>query len=327
MLALLAGPDDTRESALAAALAVNRAQPDVVWLQHEFGLYGRWQMPYHHALESFLAALRHPVVTTLHTVLSEPPQSVRRALVGIATLSSRLVVMSSQAAAVLSDVYDVEADRVAVIPHGSGRGRQRRRRRSSPAGRPMLLSFGLLSPGKGIDNVIHSLPAVLARWPEATYVIAGQSHPSLSWSDSIGHRHHLLAVARELGVDRHVLFIDRFLSEAELDMLLARADLVVLPNLDPQQASSGTLARAVGAGCAVVAGANAHSRDVAAHGAVQLVSQPAPDSIGAALAALLGDPGKMRRLRARSRAYAAATSWEVVGGRAARLVQQAGSSA
>jgi glycosyltransferase involved in cell wall biosynthesis len=321
VLTVLRGPDDTADSARAAAEAVNRAQPDVVWLQHEFGLFGRWQMPYRHMLGLFLEALRRPLVTTLHTVLSEPPSSVRRVVQRIGKLSARLVVMSTQAAHLLRDVYDIDPDKVSVIPHGVRLGSLATMGRPSRADAPMILSFGLISPGKGLDNVIRAMPAVLARWPAARYVIAGQSHPSLSWADSVGYRARLRTIANELGVAESIGFVDEFLTEVELDSFLARADLVVVPNLDSQQVSSGTLARAVGSSCAIVAGANGHSRDVAARGAVRLVTGTVPDETVAAITELLASPSELASLRQRAGAYAAATSWDVVARRSIRLLQ------
>jgi glycosyltransferase involved in cell wall biosynthesis len=321
IVAALRGSGDTAGSALAAAMKVNRTSADVVWVQHEFGLYGRWQMPYRHSLGVFLGALRRPVVTTLHTVLSEPPANVRRVVQRISTFSAQLIVMSSQAAYALHDVYRVSAPTVSVIPHGVRVVPDSAGTRPDCGDHPGILSFGLISPGKGLHNVIRALPAVAARWPGVRYTIAGQSHPSLSRADSAGYRATLHRLAAQLGVAPNVRFENRFLSNAELDSLLVAADLVVVANADPQQVSSGTLARAVGAGGAVLAVPNGHSRDLAALGAVRLLSDATPTAIAAATIDLLSQPQQRAELRERARRYGVAHSWDVMAHRYAHLLE------
>jgi len=315
VLAVLPGLEDRSMAGERAAAAINRARPDVVWLQHTFGLFGRWEAPYTDSLGPFLAALEPPLVTTLHTVPFDPPHGVPAALRRICDASERLIVMSSPALRHLSELYDVSVAKGVLIPHAVHRSRRPDAAIPVDAGLgdPLILSFGLIRPGKGLVNAVAAMPRLLASWPFARYVIAGQDHPATAFRrDYAGYRAQLSQAVREAGVEEAVTFVDRFLSEGELDGLLSRAAIVLTPYLHPDQASSGTLARALGAGRVVVSSLNGHSFDAAEHGAVELLPGTTPREIADTVHRVLAHPARRRGLERRARAYSRTRPWSTI---------------
>ena len=191
-----------------------------------------------------------PIVTTLHTILARPSLPQRRVIDEIAETSQRLVVMSSLGASTLADVYGIAPDRIDVIPHGipAVPARLESKRRLGVEGRMVLLTFGLLSPDKGIEYVIDALPAIVASCPSVVYIVLGATHPHVKDGQGEAYRLMLEARARQLGVDEHVIFHDRFVEQDELNEFLGAADIYITPYLNPEQSTSGTLAYAVGLG-------------------------------------------------------------------------------
>lgn len=326
VLGSLDGPTGTALQARTAAKAVSRASADVVWLQHEYGLYGRWRIPYKDTLGPFLERLELPLVTTLHTVLSQPPTGVAAALRRLSARSAVVTVMCSDAAKLLTNVYKVPSEKIAIIPHGVRLIERPEpvtdqiRRRSDPG--PVIVSFGFLSPTKGIENAISAMPYILAEWPNAMYVVAGQSHPLLGRTASVGYRRQLADLAKQMQVAPSVKFVNRFIANPDLDLLLSRCDFVISPYLDMDQSSSGTLARAVGSGCVVVSSVNGHSRDLASFGAVHLLESTSPVEIARAIISLLAEPRRMDELRRRSEEYSRRNSWWAVSRRAAGILTE-----
>jgi len=284
---------------------------DVLSLQHEYGIFGGKAGSHVLAL---LRELRMPIVTTLHTVLAEPDAAQLHAMREIATLSERLVVMTAHGATLLRQVHGVPAHRIDVIPHGipgpphSGRGKDQ----LGVDGRPVLLTFGLLSPDKGIEHVIHALPAILARHPGAVYIVLGATHPHVKEHDGETYRVMLKNLARRLDVESSVIFHDRFVSDDELADFLSVADIYVTPYLKEAQITSGTLARAVGAGKAIVSTPYWYARDLLADGRGVLVPWRDADSIAGAAIELLDDEAKRLALCARAAAHGSAMRWPVV---------------
>src|SRR5580692_10045828 len=236
-----------------AADFLNFNSNDLVCLQHEYGIYGGSAGRYILAL---LRKLRMPLVTTLHTVLREPDANQRIVLDEMAQLSDRLVVMSEQAAEMLREVYDVPSEKIDVIPHGvpdlpfmdpnyfkDSFGTQ---------GKSVLLTFGLLSPNKGIENVIRALPAILAKHENLVYIVSGATHPHIRRREGERYREELQALAQECGVSSHVIFNNRFVSTEELIEHVGAADIYITPYRQEAQIVSGTLAIALGAGKAII---------------------------------------------------------------------------
>ena len=285
--------------------------PDVVSLQHEYGIFGGDAGAHVLAL---LRELRVPVVTTLHTVLATPDPQQRLAMDGVIRASERLVVMSARGAALLGEVHHVPADKIDLIPHGipdvppNLQGKEA----LGLQDRPVILTFGLLSPDKGIEQVIDALPAILARHPSLIYVVLGATHPTVKAHHGEAYRDSLEARARHLGVEHAVRFDNRFVSEGELVEYLGAADLYITPYHNAQQITSGTLAYAVGAGKAVISTPYLYAEELLADGRGVLVPWRDPPAIAREVVALLDDEPARLAMCARARAHGRAMQWPEV---------------
>jgi glycosyltransferase involved in cell wall biosynthesis len=304
-----------------AADYLNAAAVDVVALQHEYGIFGGDAGA---LLLPLLDALRMPVVTTLHTVLAAPSVAQRAVLDAVLRRSARVVVMSGQAAALLRHGHDVAADRIDVIPHGiptavydGGTGPP-----PGLAGRRVLLTFGLLSPDKGIEYVIDALPAIAAVDPTVLYLVVGATHPHVLAAGGEQYRHMLEARARRHGVASHLRFIDRFVEVEEIGAYLHAADIYLTPYLNVEQSTSGTLAFALGAGRAMVSTPYRYAVDVLADGRGVLVPCRDAAAIAQAVTSLFGDPDGAAAMRRRAAALGATMHWgEVARGHVASLTR------
>ncbi len=305
-----------------AAEFLNHSGADVVSLQHEYGIFGGRAGS---DIVPLLQSLRVPVVTTLHTVLAEPDPSQRAVLDAIARVSSRLVVMSAHGVALLREVYGVPGDKIDLIPHGVPTlpPAADSKARLGLSGRPVILTFGLLGPNKGIEYVLDAMPTVLEHHPEAVYLVLGTTHPHLREREGESYRTALVARARSLGIEGHVVFHDRFVRGDELAEFVAAADLVVTPYLKPEQITAGTLAYAVGCGKAVISTPYWYARELLANGRGVLVAWRDPASIARAANTLLRDPASAESLRARAAAYGGDMAWPNVARRYLESFEQA----
>ena len=284
---------------------------DVLCLQHEYGIFGGKAGSHILAL---LSDVRMPIVTTLHTIVSEPTVEQRRVMEQVARLSSRLIVMSRCGGELLREVHGVPADKIDFIPHGIPilPSSEASKKSLGVEGMSLLLTFGLLSPDKGIEYVIDALPDVVARHPTVTYVILGATHPHVKEWHGEAYRRSLSLRAHKLGVQEHVVFHDRFVSATELAEFLSAADIYITPYLNPEQITSGTLAYAVGNGKAVISTPYRYARELLADGRGVLV--PARDSaaISATLDKLLHAPSELRAIGARAAEYGRDMTWPSV---------------
>jgi glycosyltransferase involved in cell wall biosynthesis len=293
-----------------AADFLNVSGVDVLSLQHEYGIFGGKAGS--HVL-TLLRELRMPIVTTLHTILEAPNDRQRRVMDELAELSSRLVVMTAEGAALLHDVHSVPRARIDLIPHGiPSLPRGDRKHQLGVAGKSVLLTFGLLSPDKGIEYVIDALPAILERHPETVYIVLGATHPHVKERAGEIYRIGLVARAARLGVEANVIFHDRFVTNTELTEFLAAADIYVTPYLNMEQSTSGTLAYAVGGGRAVISTPYRHARELLADGRGILVPRADAAAIACEVNGLLGDDAKRRSLGERAAAYGVSQLWPSV---------------
>lgn len=281
---------EERGAYLEAADYINEAGFDVVSLQHEFGIFGGEAGNY---LLDLIAALRIPLVTTLHTVLDQPSEAQRAVMMALLAASARVVVMARKARDILVDVYGADAANILVIPHGIPDlpliDAQDAKRKLGFAGHKVILTFGLLSPNKGIEVMIEAMPVVLAAAPDAVYVVMGATHPSLLRTEGEAYRERLLARVQALGLDGHVVFLNRFVERPELLEHIAMCDVYVTPYLVEAQMTSGTLAYSHGLGRPVVSTPYWHAAELLEGGSGVLVPFGDPDSLGAAVANLLKD--------------------------------------
>ena len=284
---------------------------DVLCLQHEYGIFGGKAGSH---ILAVLGDVRMPIVTTLHTILSDPTAEQRRVMDEITRLSSRLIVMSRHGGELLQKVHGVPEEKIDVIPHGIPTlpNRKASRRRLGVDGTLQLLTFGLLSPDKGIEYVIDALPAVVACHPTAIYVVVGATHPHVKEAHGEAYRRSLQRRARKLGVEKHVVFHDRFVSAAELGEFLSAADIYLTPYLNTEQITSGTLAYAVGTGKAVISTPYRYAQELLADGRGVLVPCKDAAAISTALNELLGDADKLEALAGRALAFGQDMTWPLV---------------
>jgi len=270
---------------------LNANYVDVVSLQHEYGIFGGKAGNH---VGTLLRELSMPIVTTLHTILTAPSPEQRSSLEEVIALSERLVVMSDHGKQTLQDLHGVPAEVIDIIPHGImfASSRTSSKDRHGFAGKKVLLTFGLLSPDKGLEYVIDALPKILARHPNTMFVVVGATHPHVKERHGEAYRLMLTSRARRLGVDGHVSFHDRFVTDAEIADFLAATDVYVTPYLNPEQSTSGTLARAVAAGKAVVSTPYWHARELLGNGRGSLIPVRDSEALAEAVSDLFANDAK-----------------------------------
>jgi glycosyltransferase involved in cell wall biosynthesis len=279
---------------------LNFSNADVVCLQHEYGIYGG---PAGSFILALLRDLRIPVVTTLHTILQSPSADQRRVLHELALLSARLVVMSEHGVTMLRETYQVPAEKIDLIPHGildlPFVDSNFYKDQFGVEGKHVLLTFGLLSPNKGIESVLRTLPEVIKKFPNLVYIILGATHPNLVREQGEAYRLSLELLAKDLGIKRHVSFYNRFVDQEELKIFLGVADLYITPYQNAAQTTSGTLAYAFGSGKAVISTPYWHAEELLADDRGILV--PFGDSLAMqeAIIGLLQDDTRRHAMRKR----------------------------
>jgi glycosyltransferase involved in cell wall biosynthesis len=272
-------------------------------------------------------ALNRPVVTTLHTILRRPTPAQRQILTTLIALSTTTVVMSRAAAAMLTRSYGVDEKRVEIVPHGVPDlplvDPDSMKPRLDLEGRRVILSFGLLGPGKGYESAIAAMPAVVEAVPSALYVILGATHPDLLLHEGEAYRRRLEAAAAAAGVGDAVRFIDRFVGRVELGTWLEAADVFTTPYPNLDQIVSGTLSYAMGSGKAVVSTPYAYARERLANGRGRLVAPESSAALAEAFIDLLGDPARRLSLGRRAYDYSRGMVWSSVGAQYTRIFARA----
>jgi glycosyltransferase involved in cell wall biosynthesis len=314
-------PQGDVEAYRRAADYLNVNDVDVVSVQHEYGIFGGKAGG--HVLE-LLRDLRMPVVTTLHTILKAPDPVQRAVMDALVGLSERIVVMSRDGAQLLQDVHGVDPGKIDVIPHGIPMAPDRRSKdKLGVDGRSVILTFGLLSPDKGIEYVIDAMPAILAKHPNTVYIVLGATHPHVKQQHGEAYRQMLQTRAEKLGVDANVIFHNRFVSHEELVEFLGAADLYVTPYLKEEQSTSGTLAYAVGCGKAVISTPYRYARELLDEGRGILVPWRDSAAIGREIVGLLDDPTKRIELQQRASAFGRSMGWPIVARRYVECFERA----
>ena len=316
---------DNPEARQAIHWALHRMRPDVVHVQHEFGLYGVWKEGvYQDHLRPFLEEIRKPVLVTLHSVPPDPPPSMRDAVRVIASRSDEVIVMAHTAARLLVSDYGITKVPV-VIPHGmpaiEPTGRRRLKTKLGMEARTIISTFGLVDPRKGLEYVIGAMPSIVERHPDALYLIVGQTHPELLKQQGEAYRNTLERAAEELGMTDHIAFVNEYLTQRDIVGYLLATDVYVTPYLDPNQITSGTLAYALGAGKAIVSTPYLHAVEALADGRGIIVPFRDAGAIADAVRGILGDPELKQRLERRAYDYGRETAWPAVGRRVLALTQ------
>ena len=285
-------------SYLRAADFLNISNVDIVCLQHEFGIYGG---PVGGHILALLRELRMPVVTTLHTVLREPRADQRRVMEGLISLSTRLVVMAERGRQMLQDVYHAPPAKIDLIPHGIPDvgfvDPTYFKDQFGVEGRVVLLTFGLLSPNKGIENVLNALPLILAEFPKVVYIVLGATHPGELREHGEAYRLSLEILAKKNKVEKNVIFYNQFVDLETLKEFVGAADLYITPYLNEAQITSGTLAYAFGAGKAVVSTPYWHAAELLAEERGVLVPFGDAAAIAREVTGLLRDDTRRHAIR------------------------------
>jgi glycosyltransferase involved in cell wall biosynthesis len=322
---------------IRAARGLARTDVDVVLLQHEYGIFGGTDGEY---VLSFAQELSQPLVVTLHTVLASPTPNQLRVLRKLCDEAERVVVMTQTARRMLEKVGACDPRKVAIVPHGAppqlaaarrelDRGRSPRYLTTTEGGfeemesRFVLSTFGLISPGKGLEVMLEALPEVIERHPETLYVIAGRTHPQVARRQGEEYRLSLERRVLDLGLGSHVVFDDRFLSVEELADLLAATDVFVTPYSSREQSSSGSLTFALAAGCAAVSTPYWYARDVLDSGAGTIVDFGDAEALGAAVCGYIEEPATLAHARSEARRIAETFAWPAIGAATAAVLREA----
>jgi glycosyltransferase involved in cell wall biosynthesis len=307
-----------------AADLLNFNNADVLCVQHEFGIFGG---PAGSHLLGLLKEVRMPVVTTLHTVLRDPNVDQRGVMDELIRRSARLVVMAEKGAEILRDVYGVSDAKIDVIPHGIPDIPYRESRFSKAQfgveGSTVLLTFGLLGPGKGIEYVIEALPDILKHHPNVVYLVLGATHPRLVAQEGERYRLSLERLAEDRGVKEHVIFYNRYVSLEDLTEFIGAADIYLTPYLNEAQITSGTLAYVFGAGKAVVSTPYWYAQELLAKDRGILVPFRDPKAIAEAVCTYLDHPDRMAKTREEAYRIGRGMIWSAVGERYLESFQKA----
>ena len=306
-----------------AANFINASNADVACIQHEYGIYGGWDGIY---ILSLVSSLSVPVVVVLHTVLKNPTPNQKKIIQEMAQRAGRLVVMSELAVTLLQEVYAVPAEKVMMIYHGtpdfSALDNRRYKKRFQVEGNQTLLTFGLLSPNKGIETVIRALPGLVRDFPKLIYVVLGKTHPNVRKEYGEKYRTGLVALVDKLGLHEHVIFDDRFVSLDELCAWLMATDIYITPYLNEAQIVSGTLSYAIGAGTAIASTPYWYASELLAEGRGLLFGFTDTTALAAALRELLADKAKLVALRAKTHRFGRQMRWEVVAAKYLAMFQR-----
>jgi glycosyltransferase involved in cell wall biosynthesis len=296
-----------------AAEFLNFNNIDMVCLQHEYGIFGG---PAGSHILHLLHGLKMPVVTTLHTVLREPNPDQMMVMEEIAELSDRLIVMSQLSSQFLQEIYKVPGSKIDMVPHGVPDlpflDPNFYKDRFGVEGKAVLLTFGLLSPNKGIENVIQALPQILSKHKNVVYIVAGATHPHVFRREGDRYRTQLQALAKEMGVEANVIFKNRFVSPEEMVEFIGAADIYITPYRHEAQVVSGTLAYALGAGKAIISTPYWHAIELLDDRRGALVPFENPDAIAQKTIELLDTPAKRHGMRKRAYLFAREMVWKKV---------------
>ncbi|PST83482.1 glycosyl transferase [Pedobacter yulinensis] len=299
---------------IKAADYINTSLADAVLLEHEFGIFGGDNGVY---VLPLIARLKKPLIVVLHTVLREPSYTQKTIIREIAKYASRILVMSHRAIGFLTDIYSIPAHKIQFVEHGVpdiNTPVVNPVEQSLPfKGRKVLLTFGLISRNKGLETVIRALPDIVAKHPEVNYVILGNTHPGVVKSNGEEYRDSLKRLARQLNVENHLMFINKFVEEDELHNYLSAATIYITPYLNEAQITSGTLSYAVGAGAAVLSTPYWHAQELLADNRGELFAFKDNTGLADMVTGLLDAPEKLQRLKENAYTYGLKLRWPQIG--------------
>jgi glycosyltransferase involved in cell wall biosynthesis len=312
-------------SYLRAADFLNITHVDLVCIEHEFGIYGGDAGSH---ILAMMHALQMPIVTTLHTILEKPDPDQLRVMHEIIQLSTQLIVMSEKGKELLIKVYGSSVDKISLIPHGIPdipfADPNYYKDEFGVAGKQVILTFGLLSPNKGIEYALEALPDILKEYPDTVFIIVGQTHPHLLKEEGELYRHSLELLAKRLEIQKNVVFFNRFVELDELIRFIGCTDIYLTPYLTESQITSGTLAYAFGTGNAVISTPYWHASELLAAGRGRLVPFRDSKAISEAAIELLKNSSLRHKIRKNAYTMGRNMIWSVVARMYMETFQEAG---
>lgn len=304
---------EDENSYVLAADYINKSSAVALCLQHEFGLFGGDQGEY---IIKLIDLVKKPVITTFHTVLSKPSKKQKQVLGEIATKSDAIVVMADTAVDILVDKYGIPETKIAMIPHGVPElpfeNQLKAKKKIGLEGNLVISTFGLLGPGKGLKYVIDALPEVISKYPKVKYLILGRTHPEIAKKAGEGYRENLIAKINELGLTDHVRLDNRFLSDDEIALNLMATDIYITPYQNPQQITSGTLARALSIGRTCISTPYTYAKEILDDNRGILVPFGNSQSISGAIISLFSNDKKRNEIERLNYIYSRPMIWKSV---------------
>lgn len=294
----------------AAARYINESTVSVLHIEHEFGIFGGDTGEY---ILRLMEQVEKPMVATLHTVLASPNDKQREIIERMGKLVRYFIVMIETGRQILTENYDVDPDKIVVIPHGVPNVRRRAsdvaKKMLGLEGRSVISTFGLISRGKGLEYAIEAMAPVVERHPEAIYLVLGETHPAVRKEQGEEYRNELNAIVARHGLQKNVRFNNHFLSLDDLVRYLSATDIYVTPYLSRDQITSGTLAYAVGCGKAIVSTPYLYAEEMLGEGRGLLVPFRDSAAITEAFLRLLEDEPYRRQLEGATYRFGRRTTW------------------
>lgn len=315
---------DSQKDYIRAANYLNTSNADVCILEHEFGIYGGESGIY---ILPLINRLQKPLITVLHTVLREPSFVQKIIMREIADQSAKVIVMSKRAVEFLIDIYEIPTDKIQIIEHGvpdlEADEKNEIKKLAAFKNKRVLFTFGLISRNKGLETVIKALPAIVKQNPDVMYVVLGNTHPGVLKNNGEEYRDSLKRLAAQLGVSKHLTFINKFVSEAELFQYLTAVDIYITPYLNEAQITSGTLSYAIGAGAAVVSTPYWHATELLANNRGRLFDFKDDEQLGAIVNDLLGNEESLAQLKRNAYDYGLHLRYPKIGAEYIKIAQEA----
>ena len=300
-----------RSDYIELALKLNDSDTDALIIEHEYGIYGGMSGEY---ILDLVQDLRIPLVTTFHTVLSEPDQKQRHIIKTLAEKSEKVIIMAGNTKRLLQSEYEIAPEKIEVIHHGVPKrtlnSRQALKKKYGFENREIISTFGLIAPGKGIEHAIEAISKVVTRHKNIQYLILGQTHPCLLKEAGEAYRDKLTKLVGMYELDEHILFINKYLTKEEIIDYLQLSDVYLTPYLGKDQAVSGTLAYAVGYGKAIVSTPYMYAKEMLSEGRGLLADFNDPDSIARCIQYILQNPDKKKTMEANTLKLGRTMYWD-----------------
>jgi len=300
---------------LKASKFINLSSAEICILQHEFGIFGGQSGMY---ILPLLHRIEIPLIVTLHTVLKTPSYNEKAVLQEICKMANKVVVMSHKAIEFLVNIYDVPADKIALIEHGVPDihfNPEKSKKELKIENKKVILTFGFVGRNKGIETVIKALPKVVEKHPDVIYIVLGKTHPNVLRQSGEEYRIFLMRLVKNLKLEDHVLFLNNFVDEQQLFKYLYASDLYITPYLNEAQITSGTLSYAVGIGSAVISTPYWHASELLADGRGKLFDFNDVEGLSSLLLELFDNPKMLNEMKSKASEYGRKITWPKTGER------------